>query len=116
MTRMIDADRYLNVVDVEATCWSDQPPAGMVNEIIEVGLTVVDLKEARRVAKHSILVRPQRSTVSEFCTQLTGLTQAQIDCGLTFAEACKQLAVAFEAGSRCWSSWSDYEQSTSHEP
>jgi inhibitor of KinA sporulation pathway (predicted exonuclease) len=45
MTRMTDADRYLNVVDGEATCWSDQPPAGMVNEIIEVGLTVVDLME-----------------------------------------------------------------------
>jgi inhibitor of KinA sporulation pathway (predicted exonuclease) len=110
MTRMTDADRYLNVVDVEATCWNDQPPAGMVNEIIEVGLTVVDLKEGRRVSKHSIPVRPRRSTVSEFCTELTSLTQAQVGGGVTFAEACKQLAVEFEAGSRCWASWGDYDR------
>jgi inhibitor of KinA sporulation pathway (predicted exonuclease) len=110
MTRMTDADRYVNIVDVEATCWNDQPPAGTVNEIIEVGLTVVDLKEGRRVSKHSILVRPRRSTVSEFCTELTSLTQAQVDRGVTFAEACKQLAVEFEAGSRCWASWGDYDR------
>lgn len=33
----------LNVVDVEATCWEDRPPPDAVSEIIEIGLTVVDL-------------------------------------------------------------------------
>lgn len=33
----------LNVVDVEATCWDGTPPVGAVSEIIEIGLTVVDL-------------------------------------------------------------------------
>jgi inhibitor of KinA sporulation pathway (predicted exonuclease) len=107
---MNDPDRYLNVVDVEATCWNGQPPAGMVNEIIEVGLTVVDLWDDRRVSKHSILVRPQGSTVSEFCTELTSLTQAQVDGGVTFAEACKMLAVDFAAGARRWASWGDYDR------
>lgn len=110
MTRMDGPERYLNVVDVEATCWNDQPPAGMVSEIIEVGVTVVDLREGCRVAKHSILVRPQRSTVSEFCTKLTSLTQDQVDRGITFAEACKQLAVDFAAGPRRWASWGDYDR------
>jgi len=32
----------LNVVDVEATCWQDNPPSGQRSEIIEIGLTVVD--------------------------------------------------------------------------
>lgn len=63
----------VNVVDVEATCWAGQPPPGQVNEIIEIGLTVVDLDSATRVAKHRILVRPQRSRVSEFRTELTGV-------------------------------------------
>jgi inhibitor of KinA sporulation pathway (predicted exonuclease) len=107
---MTDDDRYLNVVDVEATCWPDQPPPGMVNEIIEVGLTVVDLEDGRRLEKHSILVRPQRSTVSEFCTDLTSLTQAEVDRGLTFAEACKQLATEHAAGTRRWASWGDYDR------
>ncbi|MFI6027174.1 hypothetical protein [Amycolatopsis magusensis] len=30
-------DALLNVVDVEATCWERQPPAG---EVSEIGLTV----------------------------------------------------------------------------
>jgi inhibitor of KinA sporulation pathway (predicted exonuclease) len=107
---MDDADRYLNVVDVEATCWPDQPPAGMVNEIIEVGLTVVDLQEGRRIAKHGILVRPQHSTVSDFCTELTSLTQSDVDQGVTFAVACKALAADHAAGTRCWTSWGDYDR------
>ncbi|MFE2626194.1 DNA polymerase III, partial [Streptomyces caelestis] len=36
-------EQLLNVVDVEATCWEGQPPPGQVSEIIEIGLTVVDL-------------------------------------------------------------------------
>ncbi|WP_281186505.1 hypothetical protein [Nocardia crassostreae] len=30
-------ERYLNVVDVEATCWEKANPPGMPNEIIEIG-------------------------------------------------------------------------------
>lgn len=110
MTHMDDASRYLNVVDVEATCWTGDPPPGMVSEIIEVGLTVVDLEAGTRVAKHSILVRPQRSTVSDFCTELTSLTPAQVAEGISFAEACKLLAVDHASGIRRWASWGDYDR------
>ncbi|MBR7825458.1 exonuclease domain-containing protein [Actinospica sp. MGRD01-02] len=107
---MDDATRYLNVVDVEATCWSEEPPRGMASEIIEVGLTVVDLEAGTRVAKHSILVRPQHSTVSKFCTELTSLTPAQVAKGIGFAEACKLLAVVHASGIRRWASWGDYDR------
>jgi inhibitor of KinA sporulation pathway (predicted exonuclease) len=100
----------LNVVDVEATCWEGRPPAGQVNEIIEIGLTVVDLDARERVAKHRILVRPQRSEVSGFCTELTGLTQAEVDAGVSFAEACRTLAKDHLAGKRGWASWGDYDR------
>jgi inhibitor of KinA sporulation pathway (predicted exonuclease) len=100
----------LNVVDVEATCWAGRPPSGQVNEIIEIGLTVVDLDTRERVAKHRILVRPQRSEVSAFCTQLTGLTQAEVDTGVSFAEACQTLAKDHRAGKLGWASWGDYDR------
>jgi inhibitor of KinA sporulation pathway (predicted exonuclease) len=90
----------LNVVDVEATCWDGRPPEGQTNEIIEIGLTVVDLEAVKRVAKHRILVRPARSAVSGFCTELTGLTQAEVDGGVSFAEACRTLAKEHLAGKR----------------
>ncbi|MEV0761807.1 3'-5' exonuclease [Nocardia sp. NPDC050435] len=100
----------LNVVDVEATCWEGKPPPGAVNEIIEIGLTVVDLDAGARIAKHRILVRPTRSTVSEFCTELTGLTQDEVDTGVSFAAACRVLAAEHSAGTRPWASWGDYDR------
>lgn len=100
----------LNVVDVEATCWEGAPPPGAVSEIIEIGLTVVDLATGRRVGRHRVLVRPARSAVSAFCTELTGLTQAEVDTGLGFAEACRLLAAEHRAGERPWASWGDYDR------
>ncbi|MFM9594817.1 exonuclease domain-containing protein [Streptomyces scabiei] len=100
----------LNVIDVEATCWDGQPPPGSVNEIIEIGLTVVDVSAARRVSRHRLLVRPVRSTVSAFCTELTGLTQAEVEQGVTFAEACRILVEEYEAGKRPWASWGEYDR------
>ncbi|THV25946.1 3'-5' exonuclease [Glycomyces paridis] len=100
----------LNVVDVEATCWTGQPPPGAVSEIIEIGLTVVDLATRERLDKHRILVRPARSTVSAFCTELTGLTQAEVDTGVDFADACRLLAAEHRADSRPWASWGDYDR------
>ncbi|MGN9821617.1 exonuclease domain-containing protein [Streptomyces sp. SD11] len=104
------AEGLVNVVDVEATCWAGSQPPGEVSEIIEIGLTVVDLQAGERLARHRILVRPARSTVSEFCTELTGLTQHEVEQGVTFAEACRLLAIEHRAGARPWASWGDYDR------
>jgi inhibitor of KinA sporulation pathway (predicted exonuclease) len=100
----------LNVVDVEATCWAGEPPDGQASEIIEIGLTVVDLDAGERLVKHKIVVRPQRSAVSAFCTELTGLTQAQADSGVSFAHACQILVTEHYSGKRPWASWGDYDR------
>ncbi|MRH87447.1 DNA polymerase III [Nocardia sp. SYP-A9097] len=102
--------RYLNVVDVEATCWQGPNPPGQPMEIIEIGLCVLDTQTRERVAKHSILVRPERSTVSEFCTQLTTLTPEMVATEISFAEACELLRTEFHADSRPWASWGDYDR------
>ncbi|MCP2165010.1 3'-5' exonuclease [Goodfellowiella coeruleoviolacea] len=107
---MGDGARLLNVVDVEATCWAGTPPAGQVSEIIEIGLTVVDVVAGTRVSRHRLLVRPERSAVSPFCTELTGLTQAEVATGTSFAEACRRLATEHTAGTRGWASWGDYDR------
>jgi inhibitor of KinA sporulation pathway (predicted exonuclease) len=107
---MVGAGELLNVVDVEATCWDGEPPPGAVSEIIEIGLTVVDLHAGRRIGRHRILVRPARSAVSGFCTELTGLTQDEVDTGITFAEACRLLAAEHRTGMLPWASWGDYDR------
>ncbi|MGK5554016.1 exonuclease domain-containing protein [Actinomadura kijaniata] len=107
---MEEIGRFLNVVDVEATCWNGPRPRDQASEIIEIGLCVVDLRERRRVERHGILVRPQRSRVSAFCTELTGLTQEKVDTGVTFAEACALLEREHRSRSRAWASWGDYDR------
>jgi inhibitor of KinA sporulation pathway (predicted exonuclease) len=99
-----------NVVDVEATCWEHGAPRGQVSEIIEIGLTTVDLSSGTRIDRHGILVRPERSAVSAFCAELTSLSQAEVDAGVSFATACQMLAADHQAGSRPWASWGDYDR------
>lgn len=107
---MEDFGRSLNVIDVEATCWEGEPPPGQVSEIIEIGLCVVDTFTRTRAERHRLLVRPERSEVSAFCTRLTGLTAGDLRGGLSFAEACRVLGREHRAGSRPWASWGDYDR------
>ena len=98
------------MVDVEATCWAGEPPAGQVSEIIEIGVCELDVESGERVGKHSVLVRPERSTVSEFCTSLTTLTAEQVAGGVTYAEACRLLRKDFGSRDRVWASYGDYDR------
>lgn len=56
------------VVDVESTCWDGDPPRGEENEIIEIGVCTLEVASGQRRDRRSILVRPERSRVSPFCT------------------------------------------------
>jgi len=98
------------IIDLEATCWRDEPPAGESSEIIEIGLCVLDLKTLERTHKRSLLIRPERSKVSRFCTELTTLTQADVDAGMTLAEACKILQDTYLSRRRTWASFGDYDR------
>lgn len=100
----------LLVVDVEATCWEGVSPLSEKSEIIEIGLCLLDLKTLQRSEKTSLLVRPEFSTVSAFCTQLTTLTPEQVAQGMTFAEACQILQSRYGSIDRVWGSYSDYDR------
>lgn len=101
---------FLNVVDVEATCWDGPPPPGQVSEIIEIGLCVLDLSTLERTERRALFVRPERSAVSAFCTELTGLRPQDVTAGLRFRDACAVLRREFHADSRPWASWGDYDR------
>jgi inhibitor of KinA sporulation pathway (predicted exonuclease) len=97
------------VVDVEATCWEGQAPPGEEMEIIEFGVCLLDVATGSRDDKTSLLIRPERSKVSEFCTQLTSLTQAQVDGGLKFVDACDYMRKRW-GYQRTWASWGDFDR------
>jgi len=98
------------VVDLECTCWEGDPPPGQSGEIIEIGICLLDINTLARSMKDAILVRPERSQVSPFCTQLTTLTQEQVDSGISFEAACQQLRKVYQAGDRTWASFGDFDR------
>ncbi|MEM1347580.1 MAG: 3'-5' exonuclease [Myxococcota bacterium] len=103
--------RTLVVVDLEATCWDGEPPEGQVQEIIEIGICPLDLRTGERLERRSILVKPQLSTVSPFCEQLTTITQEMVDDeGVALAEACKILRREYKVPKRVWVSWGDFDR------
>lgn len=101
---------HVNVVDVESTCWEGSPPRGEEPEIIEIGVCVLDVRSLEVRRGESILVRPERSTVSEFCARLTTLTQADVEQGISFAEACDLLRQRYDSRNHVWASYGDYDR------
>ncbi len=107
---VISRDKII-VVDIEATCWKNhQNPPGQHNEIIEIGVCLLDTLTYTTSHKQSILVKPTRSTVSAFCTELTTLTQEQVDAGLCFGEACDTVIRDYAAKRYLWGSWGTYDR------
>lgn len=99
------------LIDVEATCWDHPTPEGMKSEIIEIGISAVDYKTKEIRLKETIIVKPEYSTVSKFCNELTTHTQENLDeVGISFAEACKILEDKFSTRDRIWMSWGEYDR------
>jgi inhibitor of KinA sporulation pathway (predicted exonuclease) len=100
------------IIDVEATCWEppEEQPKGSISEIIEIGIAVVNIKELKIVQNDSIIIRPQRSKISQFCTKLTTLTQNYVDQGITFEAAVALLKKDYLSEDRTFVSWGDYDR------
>jgi inhibitor of KinA sporulation pathway (predicted exonuclease) len=99
------------VVDIEATCWPGAPPDGQESEVIEIGLCTLDVASGERLDKRSILVKPERSKISEFCTELTSLTPKQVNKeGISFKRACGLLETEYLSKKRVWASYGEYDR------
>lgn len=113
------AARHMVLVDIEATTSGDQPAADEPlitddnREIIEIGLVVIDLENDQEdpIARFSTVVRPLLNpTLTRFCLDYTGISQAEVNAGPSYHEASAALA-NFVAqldtlpGEWCWGSW-----------
>jgi len=80
---MCDID-YLICLDFEATCWENSSQ----HEIIEFPSVVVDVKNRKIIDRIEQFVRPKNNVIlSEFCKNLTHITQEQVNNGITFKQA-----------------------------
>ncbi|MDY6846918.1 MAG: 3'-5' exonuclease, partial [Chloroflexota bacterium] len=98
------------VLDLEATCWQGDPPPGETSEIIEIGLCILDVSSGERSEKRTIFVKPERSTLSGYCIELTTITPEMLSDGYRFAEACQILREEYRSEKRTWASYGDYDR------
>ncbi|CAM8892080.1 unnamed protein product [Rhodiola kirilowii] len=78
--------QYFVVIDFEATCDKDQTP--QPQEIIEFPSVVVNSLTGELEAYFQIYVRPTcNKNLTDFCKDLTGIQQIQVDKGVTLNEA-----------------------------
>jgi len=70
------------VVDIEATCSRDKQ---MEMETIEIGAVLVDISNGELGDQFDEFVRPVRNPeLTTFCTELTGITQEDVDGVISF--------------------------------
>ncbi|WP_299218442.1 3'-5' exonuclease [uncultured Aquimarina sp.] len=98
------------IIDLEATCWNGSVPKGQVNEIIEIGICLLTTETGEISKNQGILIKPERSEVSPFCTELTTITQELLDQeGGSFTEACEILRTEYQGHQHTWASYGQYD-------
>ncbi|KAI9525673.1 hypothetical protein NQZ68_006222 [Dissostichus eleginoides] len=72
---------YLIVIDFESTCWKEKTNYGQ--EIIEFPAVLLNTSTGEIESEFHTYVQPQeRPLLSEFCTELTGIKQMQVEAGI----------------------------------
>ncbi|KAM3916066.1 ERI1 exoribonuclease 2 [Leptodactylus fuscus] len=72
---------YLIVIDFESTCWKDTKHYGQ--EIIEFPAVLLNTSNGAIESEFHTYVQPQEHPIlSDFCTELTGIKQEQVDDGV----------------------------------
>lgn len=97
------------VVDIESTCWREHRIED-IGEIIEIGICPIDTESGNVLEPRSIIVKPKNSKVSEFCTELTTLTQEYVDSGISFKDACDILVNEYNSKRYVWASYGSYDK------
>jgi len=106
---MFPSAPYYLVVDLEATCDDRGAVPRAESEIIEIGAVLVEGSSLRSVAELQTFVRPRlHPRLTPFCTQLTTITQDDVDWAPDFISAADRLA-AFGRGA-LFCSWGNYDR------
>ena len=99
------------IVDIEATCWKEKEPDGQISEIIQVGIVELNLPSGSISSKVDYNIRPQYSEVSEFCTELTGITPEELEGEKNFSQVYDMIKERFpHLEDYTWASYGDYDR------
>ena len=109
--RLLNA--YYLIIDLEATCSNDGTVPRDEMEIIEIGAVMQSSRTFEIESEFQTFVRPVRhSELTEFCTELTGIVQKDVEEAQHFPEALQALEqwkTPFDDAFFC--SWGAYDKS-----
>jgi len=99
------------VIDLEATCWSTPEETALnTSEIIEVGVCLLDALTGEIRNPRGLIVKPQVSVVSEFCTDLTSITPEMVRHGMSFQDAINILKKDYGVSRKIMGGYGNYDQ------
>lgn len=109
--------KLILIVDLEATCWDgyvdglERKQTVFDMEIIEFGCVVAQFDGSVVVSK-SFMVRPQQHPIlSEFCTQLTSITQSDVEAAPFYVDVVRDIDQWLNAYTlSAWGSWGNYDR------
>lgn len=104
------------VIDVEATCWTNPEERKVQNEIIEIGIAIL-APDITLLCNEGWFIRPKLSPIlSDFCTQLTSISQRDIDQAAEFSVVMATVArkvlevTGKDIQDSLFVSWGDYDR------
>lgn len=94
------------MIDTESTCYDQGnfPPEEQ-SDIIQIGWCWLSLPTLEISKPEFLYVKPTRSKVSEYCTELTGITYKQVNSAPPLAHVCKTLITKHGTKARPWMTW-----------
>jgi inhibitor of KinA sporulation pathway (predicted exonuclease) len=103
---------YFLVIDLEATCCDKKTIQRHEMEIIEIGAVMVDAKNLTAVSEFQTFIKPLRNPIlTQFCQQLTSITQAEVDRAETYPNAIAHFKQwQFQYSNFIFGSWGDYDR------
>lgn len=107
-------EQTIIIVDFEATCDENEHlvPRNKM-EIIEIGAVKVRLSDFKNVGEFQSLIRPVRTPkLTEFCKNLTGIQQHEVDSAKSFYEVSEKFFEWCWKDSNsvvAWCSWAMYD-------
>ncbi|NET69672.1 MAG: exonuclease domain-containing protein [Sphaerospermopsis sp. SIO1G2] len=107
-------NHYFLIIDLEATCCDQRTIPRHKMEIIEIGAVLLNRQTWEIDAEFQQFIKPVINPIlTEFCTNLTSITQQQVDTAPTFIEAMSNLTAwldLFPNSDYTFCSWGNYDK------
>lgn len=104
--------KHLLIIDLESTCFKrGTEPRNFFSEIIEIGAVVLNTETFEIVEEYQTFVKPVLfPTLSEFCINLTTITQVEVNHGKSIKDAMNEVASLYNKYDCVFASWGFYDK------